>query len=136
MTTHTYTAADELDRRVANRALEAAGQPKDPAPQSDEGRRLMNLSAAELRAEAGRQEPTPVERKTARKQARKQVQERTRLTPQAKARKPERTPAQQAATAARSKAWAWYIAERQAGRKPTYVAACAKFGTTPAKAAR
>jgi hypothetical protein len=117
MTTHTYTAADELDRRVANRALEAAGQPKDPAPQSDEGRRLMNLSAAEL-------------------QARKQVQERTRLTPQAKARKPERTPAQQAATAARSKAWAWYIAERQAGRKPTYVAACAKFGTTPAKAAR
>ncbi len=37
-------------------------------------------------------------------------------------------------TALRQQAWAFRVAERQAGRKVSYADACAKFGTTPAKA--
>jgi hypothetical protein len=115
MSTITYTAADELDRRATNRALKAQGLKGVPGPRTPEGARLLGMSAAELRAEAGVEAPV--------RQAR---------TPQAPKRQ-ERTAEQVAATEARKLAWAWRLEQRQAGVKVTYAEACARFGTVPAK---
>lgn len=79
----------------------------------------FRLSAGELQALAGTPAPAKATRKAKAKVAKT---------------KPVRTPEQVAATKAREQAWAYRQAERAAGRKVTYAEACAKFGTTPAKA--
>ena len=56
MSTITYTAADELDRRAHNRAN--PGQ-KIPAPNTPEGRMFFAMSKTELKALASEPVPAP-----------------------------------------------------------------------------
>lgn len=147
MSNFTYTAADELDRRAANRALKRTVtgaeylRMRSPEPMSAEGRRLAKLSTDALRAEVA-QTPTPTPA-PARKAPAKAAAKPAKKAP---AKAPVRTLADDLAIAvdgvarthveARKAAWQWRLAEFHLGRKHTYAAACAHFGTTPAKAAK
>lgn len=111
MTKTTVTAAvarDEIARRLANKGL----APADKTPPAC--KIAQSLPGAVLAEIAGK--PAPATKAPA-------------------APKAARTPEQQAATAARKAAWDWRKAERAEGRKVSYAEACARFGTTPAKAA-
>lgn len=121
-TAMTYTAADEIDRRLSNRSLAKAQ--KNAGPATPEGARLLKLSAAELTAEVGLTvAPCPVK---ARKPAKAPAP--AKVAPA----KPARTKAQRAHTEARKLAYAHMIAEKLAGNKCTYAEACATYGTVPA----
>jgi len=108
-TTRSYNAQDELDRRAANKKCAPAD--KAPAPSTADGKRLSHMGGDALRAEAGPQttpapKPAPVKAEP-------------------KVKDPH--------TALRQQAWNYRAAQYRAGVKVTYAAACAKFGTTPAK---
>ncbi len=110
-----FSAADEIDRRIANRALVAAGLPKDAGPTANPYRGLLG---PELRALAG--VPTPPKAAKAPKAAKSVKVAAERVT------SPH--------TALRKQAWDYRAAEYKAGRKVTVAAANAKFGTMSAAA--
>lgn len=104
----------EIARRKAPKGTDARLIP--PTPQA---KVCARMSGAELRDLAGVVAEVAVKAKAS--------------ATKVKAAKPKRSAAEKKATIARSAAWEFMIGEKKAGRACTYVEACAKYGTTPAK---
>lgn len=137
MSSFTYTAEDELDRRATNRALKKKLTHKQylrarhAEPDTADAHALADMDNDALRALAALDTPPQGVRKAPAAKPAPARKAPAKKAP-AKARRPERTATQVRHTQLRAEAFAWRNAEWHAGRSHTLATAYARFGTAPA----